>query len=40
MAGKDFTISAIDKTEKYCAMVKAEHARYMYKPGTVAYGGL
>lgn len=26
--------------EKYCAMVKAERARYMYKPGTVAYGGL
>ena len=26
--------------EKYCAMVKAERARYMYKVGTVGYGGL
>ena len=26
--------------EKYCAMVKAERARYMYKPGVVGYGGL
>jgi len=26
--------------QAYCALIKAERARYMYKPGTVAYGGL
>lgn len=29
-----------DDFEKYCAAIKAERARYMYKPGAVAYGGL